>query len=293
MNPSIIKSMKANQAIIDKIGGITAARTTFIRQNTALFGPKQAVSATKTIAGRFVEPGQAKPKSTMVSVGESPDGFGKQILWAPEDKSIAAVIFLNAGDYLGVMVSGVKSTDTIEFFSCTGIASFAEETKNKGAGALIGLIAAGATVTSAAFGLPQLAPVIGAAEKFANTQFEEKKVKTKRRDPFGVDPSSGHKARQEGGVLVSLPEARQAFYSGNSDHKERWIKEPGTRDDAHRPDHVKKAFFLQAGSPNKRIASADGDILIYPWDHIFDDNFGYYRLHVLLKRGSGQNPVIE
>lgn len=102
-------------------------------------------------------------------------------------------------------------------------------------------------------------------------------------------------AHPEGGVVVSLPEARQIFTSGNSDHKERWIKEPGTRDTAHLPDHMrgKGAFFLQSGSLNQYTAGADGDIVIYPWDHIFTDNFGFYRLHILLKRGSGELPVVD
>ena len=59
------------------------------------------------------------------------------------------------------MISGVKKTDTIEFVSDTGIASFAEETQNKGVGAFIGVVAAGATVAASAFGAPELAPVIG------------------------------------------------------------------------------------------------------------------------------------
>jgi hypothetical protein len=62
-----------------------------------------------------------------------------------------------------------------------------------------------------------------------------------RRDPFGEDPGTGHKARAEGGVIVSMPEAKQIFYSGNGDHTDRWIKQPGVRDNAHRPDHVRNA----------------------------------------------------
>ena len=138
-----------------------------------------------------------------------------------------------------------------------------------------------------------MAPIIGAATKFAQDEFQEKKVKTKRRDPFGVDPGSGLKAREEGGVIISLPGAGQIFYSGNTDHRERWIKKPGTRDDAHMPDQVRDAFFLQKGRGNKRVAGTDGDIIIAPWDWKFGDNFGYYRLDVLLKRGNGKPPVIE
>lgn len=280
---------------INRQGKLAASRSIYVKRNIDLYGSKVLLPASKTIAARLSKPGVTEPKSDIVVVGKAPDGFGKQILWHPDDAGLAVVVFLNAGDSLGVMISGVRKTDSIEFVSATGIASFAEETKNKGVGAFIGIVAAGAKLTASAFGVPELAPVIGAAQKFAESQFEEKKVKTKRRDPFGEDPGTGHKARQEGGVIVSLPRARQIFYSGNGDHKERWIKEPGTRDYAHLPDHVKGkgAFFLQGGSTNKDRADTDGDIIIAPWDHDFDDNFGFYRLHVLLKRGSGKPDDVD
>ena len=119
-----------------------------------------------------------------------------------------------------------------------------------------------ATLAASDFGAPELAPVIGAAAKFAESRFQEKKVKTKRRDPFGEDPGTGAKARQEGGVIVSLPQpgvTTQIYYSGNSDHEERWIKKPGTRDTAHLPDHVKKggrSFFRAVAATSVRLAPA-------------------------------------
>jgi hypothetical protein len=278
---------------IQKQGLLNASRSSYVQRNIAAFGPRTLLPASKTIAAQLTKPGQAKPKSDVVVIGEAPNGFGKQVLWHPEDASLAVVVFLNAGDPLGVMISGAKATDTIQFVSSVGIASFAEETENEGVGSFIGIVAAGAVVAASAFGAPELAPVIGAAEKFAQSRFQENKVKTKRRDPFGVDPGTGDKARQEGGVIVSLPEARQIYYSGDSDHEERWIKEPGTRDSAHLPDHVKGAFFLQSGTDNKRRAGVDGDFIIAPWDAKFTDNFGFYRLNVLLKRGNGKPPVVD
>jgi hypothetical protein len=46
----------------------------------------------------------------------------------------------------------------------------------------------------------------------------------------------------------------------------------------------KGAFFLQPDVKNLRQVRHEGDILIYPWDHIWDDNFGFYRLHIVLTR---------
>lgn len=272
---------------------LTKFRNSYIKQNIAKFGKTTTLPAGKTIASRFARPGMEKPRSSMLLVGEAPVGFGKQILWNAKDLGLAVVAFLNAGDDLGVMISGVKATDTIEFVAAMGIASFAEEIKNKGVPAFIGVIAAGADVAASTFGQAELVPVITAAEEFAKKQFEESEVKTKRRDPFGEDPGSGHKARQEGGVIVSMPEAGQIFYSGDGDHENRWIKKPGTRDRSHHPDHVKNAFFLQGRALDNRKATADGDIIIAPWDFKFEDNFGFYRLHILLKRGSGKPRVIE
>jgi hypothetical protein len=282
----------AVRATIAKQGSLAAPPSAYLQHSEALFGHSRPLPANKTVAARLAKAPAAAPNSTQVVVGEAPDGFGKQVLWSPDDAGLALVVFLAAGDPLGVMISGVRATDTIEFVSATGVASFAEETQNKGVGAFIGIVAAGANVAASAFGVPELAPVIAAAEKFADTQFEEAKVKTKRRDPFGVDPGTGGKARQEGGVLVSLPAARQIYYSGDSDHQERWVKKPGTRDAAHLPSHVHDASFLLPDSDNLMVSTADGDIIVYPWDYKFEDNFGFYRLHALLKRGSGTPPVI-
>lgn len=289
------KPIQNIQKEIENRGKLAFSGSTYIRRNVELFGSKKVIPASKTIASRFIKADEPKPKSEIVVVGNAPDGFGKQILWDPNDAGLAVVVFLNAGDAFGVMISGVKQSDTFELVSATGISSFAEKTENKGVGAFIGIVAAGATVAASSFGLPQLAPVIGAAAKFAETHFEEKKVRTKRRDSFGVDPADGLKARQEGGVIVSLPQSRQIFYSGNdsNDGKKRWIKKPGTRVAAHFPDHVQGAFFLLGGSNNKHSAATDGDMIIAPWDFKFTDNFGFYRLNILLKRGNGKGPDIE
>jgi hypothetical protein len=275
---------------IERHGKLVASRSVYMQRNVARYGPSRQIPASRTIAARVARPGQPKPRSTVVTVGEEglPAGFGKQVLWDAGDSAIAVVAFLNAGDHMGVMISGAKPTDTIRFVSATGLASFAEDTRNEGVPALIGVIAAGANATAAAFGAPEAKPAIDAGAAFAKEMFKEEKVRTKVRDAFGVDPASGHKARQEGGVVVSLPAAGQIFYSGNSDNRHRWIKEPGTRDDAHRPDHVRNAFFLRPG--DRRETRSGGDFIICAWDHAFSDNFGFYRLHILLERGDGQLP---
>jgi hypothetical protein len=273
---------------IDAHGVRTARRSVYMQRNAARYGARRTVPASHTIPGRLARPGDPQPRSTITTVGEAPDGFGKQVLWDARDDELALVIFLNAADPDGVMISGAQKSDTIEFVSCTGIASFSTDTENEGVGALIGIAAIGANLGAAAFGAAAAAPLINAAAAFAQDRFKEKEVKTMRRDAFGEDPGTGHKARAEGGVIVSMPEAGQIFYSGNADHQNRWIKQPGLRDNAHRPDHVRNAYFLDKRSTtrNRRTALAGGDFVINAWDHEFTDNVGSYRLHVLVKRGS-------
>ena len=271
---------------ISKHGQVAVAGNAFGQTAAGLFGAPNGLDTPNTITAQFLFADQTPPKSAIVTVGEAPQGFGKQVLWDPADAALAVVAFINAGDPFGVMISGVKPSDTIEFVSATGLASFAEDTENEGVSSLIGIVAAGANIAASAFDAPEAAGLINAGAQFAEEQFKENKVKTKRRDAFGQDPGSGLRARQEGGVLVSLPAAGQIFYSGNSDHQERWIKQPGTRDADHMPGHVHDAFFLQTGRDQAQSLS-EGDIIIYAWDFVFDDNFGFYRLHFLLRRGSG------
>lgn len=278
------------QRQITKTGQLRSSKAIFAKRSVKLFGPRTTIPGQRTIAALSKVEGAKQPNSQVISVGDHPDGFGNQVLWDLKDEEIAVVIFLNSADYLGIMISGVKQFDTIEFVSATGIASFAEGTANAGISALIGVVATGANLGASAFGHPEVAPLINAGAKFAQDRFKEKQIRKKRRDPFGEDPQSGHKARQEGGVVISLPEAGRTFYSGDGDHKKRWIKKPGTRDTAHRPDHMKGAIFLDGAGRNRFMAGKAGDIFIYPWDHIFDDNLGFYRLHVLLRRG--QPPII-
>ena len=245
----------------------------------------------------FLKRKLALGKFDVITLGEPPSGFSLSFDFKPEMDKVALVAFLSAADPFGILITGMTKFDTIQFVHAAGIASFSEETKNKNIGSFIGLVAAGASVTAASFGAPEVVPVIQAAEKFAKDVFKEEKIKTKVRDAFGVDPSSKHKARQEGGVVISMPTGNtmQTFYSGNDSVEDtHWIKKPGDRTHRHLPDHMvgQGAFFLQTGKPNKEMCRHEGSLLIYPWDHVFNDNFGFYRLEIILERHDS-NPFPE
>jgi hypothetical protein len=286
--PILSTELKQLSAQIAHDGHLATDGAAFLERKVARFGAASEIRPSRTIAERVKGKTGHRPRSSLVKAGEAPDGFGQQVIWNPADPELLLVVLLNAADSQGVMISGAKPSDTIEFTFAGGLATFAEETENDGVGALIGLIAAGANLTAGLLGVPEAKEVIDAGAKFAQGQFQEVKHNARPRDAFGVD-TDGKRARQEGGVLVSKPEAGTLFYSGSDDHPERWIKRPGTRNAAHRPDHVHGAFFLRPEKLRERQrAHADGDFVIYPWDHKFEDNHGFYRLHVHMRRGDGK-----
>jgi hypothetical protein len=265
-------------------------------------GKKRMIEATplKAKIGKVEKRATTSPKkkagihSSLTTVGGEglPPGFGKGFTWDRADNEILLVMFINAADPLGISIEGMQAGDQVQVLAASGIASFSEDKGNPLASSIVGLVAAGAKVVLGTTGAPEIAPAIDAAEKFAKEQFKATNAKTKRRDAFGVDPSSGHKAKEEGGLLVCLPEAGGTYYSGDGDHKKRWIKPDGVRTDDHLPAHVSGAFFPIQGftGHNTRIARQSGPMYVTAWDWKFEDNAGYYKIFVKLTKGSGPPP---
>jgi hypothetical protein len=131
---------------------------------------------------------------------------------------------------------------------------------------------------------------VDAAGAFAEKIFHDNDVHKMRRDAFGREPESGRHAKREGGVLVCLPGAGGAYYSGDDD--KFCLKSSGPRKDSEKPEHVKFGFFLVQGDAdhNDRVVGGNGEIFILAWDHRFDDNVGSYRVHLKLRKGKPLPP---
>lgn len=270
--------MPANRTTMDS----SVDRTSFLERRAAQFGPVRTT--------RITALGNAS--STVQTVGTAPNGYGQVINWAPSDSALAVVVYLAAGDDLGVMISGAQPGDQIKWVSATGVASFSNETNNNGIASIATFVSAVVSDVATAFGLPEVAPIIKAGADFAAKEFPESTSPSKLRDPFGVDPSSGLKARAEGGVLISLPQAGQVYYSGDSDHQSRWIKKPGDRILDNYPPQIPSgnALFLSNEENRFATATAAGDFIIYPWDSVFADNAGCYRLDLVVTRAAALTP---
>jgi hypothetical protein len=231
----------------------------------------------------------ASPGNKVVQVGDQPEGFGQRFLWDRKDDEILLAIFVNAADNLGVSIENIRRSDIVSVTSASGIASFDEDTGNPLASSIVGLLAVGAKAGLGIAGVPGVIPVINEVEQFAKERFKATNAKTKRRDAFGVDPGSGHKAKEEGGIIVTLPQASGPFYSGDDEHKKRWIKPDGTRTDENLPEHIflGSAFFprRRATRHNRRTVTSNGEIYVLAWDWKFEDNAGFYKVLVHIKKG--------
>lgn len=218
-------------------------------------------------------------------IGKAPDGFAPFFEWDRKAEEVRLSVLLNAADSIGAMIAGMKAGDTISITSASGIASFSQSSGSLAA-SLIGLTAsvAGGVVIAEGGNKDATKMIVDGATKFAEAEFKKDKVKKKRRDAFGVDPGTQHKARQEGGVLICFPEAGGTLYSGKD--KKLWIKHHAPRTDAERPGHVTDGIFLVKGDTNhmSRRIGADGEIYIVAWDHKFRDNAGFYHVRLRLKR---------
>ena len=234
--------------------------------------------------------------STVTTVGGDnlPPGFGKGFTWDRSQDEALLILFVNAADPLGITIDGLLAGDQVQVLSASGIASFSKDKGNPLASSIVGLVAAGANVALTELGAPEVAPAVTAAETFAKDQFKATGNARELRDAFGVIPDSGGKAQEEGGILVCLPEAGGPFYSGDPDHRNRWVQGDGTRSDDHIPAHIFGSFFPRQGftSHNTRTVQQSGQMYVVPWDWSFDDNAGFYKVFVKLKKGNGPPPVI-
>jgi hypothetical protein len=230
-------------------------------------------------------------KAEATTVGDAPPGFGKGFTWDRADNEILLVIFLNAADPLGISIDGLQAGDHVQVMTATGLASFSEDQGNELASSIVGLVAKGANVALDIANLPEVKPLVDAAEQFAKDQFKATHAKTMIRDAFGVEPTTGAKSRRNGGLLVCLPEAGGAFYSGDWNHEERGIQGDATRTDDHLPTHIPvgSAFFPIQGDPQQdtRVMRQSGQMIILAWDYKFDDNAGFYKVFVKLTKGNG------
>lgn len=211
-------------------------------------------------------------------------------------------ITVSSNDPDGIVIDGLLQGDNLAVTFAEGVCSFAATDLSPIAGvvAVVGAVTAvGLTVVSdGAFAFA--APAFETATTEISKYFVGKKSDNKHRDVFGADPNGAFK-HVEGGVVVCMPEAKSTIHSNSK-------TQPG-RDDAsdydtrgrivkYTPSLVKddyNSFFLCRdavdGTMEGTVKAGSGEAVLLAFDKsdAFDDNSGYYTLHVVITR-SGSNP---
>ena len=234
--------------------------------------------------------------SSVTTVGTAPSGFGKEFDWDRSQPVCLLCVFLNAADPLGVSITGLQQGDTIQVLSASGICSFAKSSGDPTLSSIIGLVAEGAEgAVDALTGSTAANSTIQDAAQFAQS-FLKGGAAEMFRDPFGVEPSSGAVACEQGGVVVCLPQAEGTYYSGDGSHRNLWASMPHAIGQARGLPSVYQSmsnnppfFFLGHNVTNVGNCTTSGVAYILAWDSIFPDNSGSYQLFVKLTRGGSSS----
>jgi hypothetical protein len=235
-------------------------------------------------------PGRPGAKSAvgLVMVGNQPEGYGSVVTWDRKEKHNIFVCYIAARDHLGTAILGLKKGDRVEVLAADGWGEFSGK-RGEQVESIVTLAVTGAAAAGAAFGAvpPEAGPAINKGGEYAGKIFRLLSD-SDRRDAHGKD-KNGETKRQEGGILVCMPEVGGVFYSGSD--RNRWVqgRDGGERTDDRQPAHMKGkgAFFPIQGNQkhNTRTAQADGIVHLIAWDFEFEDNSGYYRVIIRVTRG--------
>ena len=261
-----------------------------------------AANPAKVLAPSLIKKPSKKncPPVVATTFPGAPEGFGNRFVWDRCDDQILLLLVVNASNSIGIPIENVLKGDQILLGPASGNATFSKDTGNPRLAGLVGVLAKGAVVAGTAAGCPECAPVFNAANSFAQNEFKAPKEDAERkpRDAYGKIPGKKEFARQEGGLIICMPEADGLVSSGDGDNEDLWIRKPGIRSDKNVPDQAKACFFpirSNALHNTRRVrltGSPPSVLFVGAWDHKFADNKGFYILYLKIeKAGTPQTKV--
>jgi hypothetical protein len=203
-----------------------------------------------------------------------------------------------ANDDKGIVIDNVLRGDVIEVYNTAGIASFDKVNMEpiKGIVGIMNAMIDGAVVLTE----PEMAPLVAAFTVGVNAIVDAvpDELGNARRTAYGLDPGTGDYAKNEGGLIVCMPESYGAIYATDKYHLTGDTKNEG-RLYKYYSDETKKmnAFFPcpifnedDPNSPDNGRMSATsnqvgrGAVTILAFDENFSDNAGYYNVGIIVTR---------
>lgn len=215
---------------------------------------------------------------------ELPTEFESVQLWAD----------ISANDLNGVMIDGLLKGDIVELQSISGVASFTDsgfDLIQGGIGLVNGIIQDGVTVKTNGQA-EQTVEAIDQLQTSLINYFGTKIEDGKRRDGFGMDPSSGEYATNEGGIIVCMPSAKGPIYASDQNHLNSGCHDKG-RLPCYFPKDVSalNSWFpcrLPEGMMQQTVIE-DGVVNILAFDSNYKDNAGVYMVKINIFRGGDES----
>ncbi|OIN59193.1 hypothetical protein [Arsenicibacter rosenii] len=211
-----------------------------------------------------------------------------------------------ANDDKGITIDNVREGDTVIVYDAAGIASF-EKVNMALVKGIVG-IANAAVGTALVLSQPETAPFVATwnAGVDAIMSAVPDELGDKRRDMYGRDPGTGDYAKNEGGLIVCMPESHGPLYATDDYHLTGDTKNDGRLYKYYSSDTKKmNAFFPcpivndpsnQSSSNNGRMqatATTDGAVHILAFDEKFTDNAGYYNVGLVVVRAAAASETTE
>jgi hypothetical protein len=302
-----------------RVVGSTTALNTYLQLKQSLHSaPLKTVRAVSAVTGQ-------PTNSKITTVGNPPAGFGSIFQWDRSQPSALILVFINPADPMGVAIAGLQQGDLVQVRQATGLASFSKDTGNPLAASILTLVGDGAAdavavlspgaifgsaagpsagsgttsgTGSAAGSASASSSAISALQqtgKDAAALFQGTGNPEDFRDPFGIDPGSHVYKREEGGLVVCMPQNNGLVYSADQNHSRFWATIPTVNGQprglptAYRQSASQAPFFFIGQNPsngqtanNSAVCQAGGAVYLLAWDWSFADNSGCYEVWVQL-----------
>lgn len=196
-----------------------------------------------------------------------------------------------ANDETGIVIDNVQAGDTVLIYDASGIASFKSTNMDvvKAAVGIANAIVNGvAIVATEGAAAPFLAGWNGVVDKVQDA-IPSGAVQHGRRDMYGRDPGTGDYGKQEGGLIVCMPESKGPIYATSDYYLDDGSKSGGRQTKYFsKATKAKNAFFPcnVSGGTLQGTASMAGAVHVLAFDSKFSDNAGYYTVALLVLRGT-------
>lgn len=195
-----------------------------------------------------------------------------------------------ANDQNGITIDNVMKGDEIHIYYASGIASF-KDTNMKMVKSIVGIANAIAEDVLLYATEGEAAPFLLQWNKYykeIGDAVGDSNIKHARRDQFGEDPGTGDFGKEEGGLIVCMPESKGTIYASDRFYFSSKAKSEGRKYEYY-SDEAKRLNVLfpsnSAGGRTSATATIGGAVNVLAFDSKFTDNAGDYVVGILIIRG--------